>query len=94
MSEKIDVCICVGTTCYVLGASDLLTLEDYLEPSLKERIQLRGSPCLDLCRQGTGAPPFVVIDGEVHDKVSLRDLVNLIKERCRQKEEVHVGNGK
>lgn len=57
MSERIDVCVCVGTTCYVLGASDLLTVEDYLEPSLKEKITLRGSTCLDLCRQGAGSPP-------------------------------------
>ena len=94
VSEKIDICICVGTTCYVLGASDLLTLEDYLEPTLKNQITLRGSTCLDLCRQGKGEPPFVLVDGECHSKVTMQKLIGLVKERHSQKEAARAGDGK
>ena len=92
--EKIDVQICVGTTCYVLGASDLLTLESYLTPDLREKITLRGSPCLGLCRSGGPRPPFVLIDGGEHGEVTVRRLLRLIEERVQEKGGFHAGDGK
>ena len=34
--EKIKVSICTGTACFVMGASEMMLLEDELPDSLKE----------------------------------------------------------
>jgi len=76
-----------------MGASDLLTLEDYLEPQVSQKIRLRGSPCLELCGKNQGEPPFVKINDEVFPRVSLSSLIEKVKTAV-SKEDSHVGNGK
>lgn len=63
---KINVRVCLGTTCYVMGASELLGLLEGLPAELRELIEVAGSNCLNLCQQGAfGRAPFVMIDDEV-----------------------------
>ena len=57
---KINVRVCLGTTCYVMGASELLGLLEGLPAELRGRIEVAGSNCLNLCQQGAfGRAPFV-----------------------------------
>ena len=66
MSEKIKVVICTGTTCFVMGASDILLLEDSLPADLRGKVEIEGSTCLGMCRDGmNGKAPFVSVDGDV-----------------------------
>lgn len=77
--KKVLVEICVGTACYVMGASELMLIEDYLTPEQKERVEIKGTTCLDVCQHPEhGKAPFVRIDGQVYDRVDVRLLVDLI----------------
>lgn len=49
MNKKINIQICTGTSCYVMGASELLMLEDLLPESIKDNVVITGSPCFGLC---------------------------------------------
>lgn len=81
MSEKIKVKICCGTACFVMGGSDLLTLEEYLEKDAKERVEIEAVTCLDTCRQNDEEkPPFVMINDKLYNKVNLTTLLALINE--------------
>lgn len=63
--EKLLVEICVGTTCFVLGASALQPLESFLSDEIKEKVEIVGSPCLDCCKnRNDGEAPFVRIGGK------------------------------
>ena len=37
--KKIKVSICTGTACFVMGASEIMLLEEELSPELKEIVE-------------------------------------------------------
>ncbi|WP_028974265.1 (2Fe-2S) ferredoxin domain-containing protein [Spirochaeta cellobiosiphila] len=57
--------ICLGTTCYLLGAADLL--EELKELNQTQSFELKGTNCLQACklRDQYGAPPYIKIDGQI-----------------------------
>ena len=63
---KIEVKICMGTACYVMGGAELATLSEYLSPKQLEAVEIKGVPCIDSCfdRKDNKRPPFVYV-GEV-----------------------------
>ncbi|MDR1399762.1 MAG: NAD(P)H-dependent oxidoreductase subunit E [Treponema sp.] len=77
--EKIDVSICTGTSCYVMGGSELLLLEEYLTPEQRALVELKGVTCLDLCRDAQyGKAPFVKINGQPMDRASTQSVLERI----------------
>ncbi len=79
--KKIEVKICMGTTCYVMGASNLQNLTEELSPALRALVDVRGSTCLDLCKGGgLGKAPFVEINGEVLSGATLASVIKRIEE--------------
>ena len=64
--NKVNVTICMGTTCYVMGASALVGLADQLPADLKDRVAIEGAPCLDACKDDKfGQAPFVKVNDEI-----------------------------
>lgn len=62
----IELKICQGTTCYVMGAAQLATFATNLPADLRGHVRVTGCHCLGLCRDGAfGGAPYVSIDGEV-----------------------------
>lgn len=81
MAEKIKVVICAGTSCYVMGAPDILLLEDNLPESLRDRVDIEGANCLGLCRKtGAGKAPFVTVNGELISGATLPIVVRKVLE--------------
>ena len=63
--EKIKVSICTGTACFVMGASELMLLEEELSPELKDKVEVEGITCFEVCKNSScGKAPFVQINGE------------------------------
>ncbi len=80
---KIKVSICTGTTCYVMGASELLLLEEELPTKIKDLVDIEGVTCLELCKSGNNSKaPYVLIDGEVHEGATLQGVIEIIKEKA------------
>lgn len=81
MTGKIKVVICTGTTCFVMGASDILLLEDSLPADLRGKVEIEGSTCLGMCRDGmNGKAPFVSVDGEIMPNATLPAVIQKIRE--------------
>ncbi len=81
MNDKIRITICTGTACFVMGGSDLLLLEEQLPESLKERVHITASTCIDVCQEDDqGKPPFVEIDGVVMSQASIPKIVKYLNE--------------
>ncbi len=72
--NKMELEICTGTTCYLLGAADILDMVETLPESLKERIDLKGVACQDFCKSGS-KPPFVKINGIVMGEMTSERLL-------------------
>ena len=84
MSEtsKIKVEICLGTTCYVLGSFRLSTLEEQLPEELRDKVDVVGSACLDLCHaRNYGNAPFVRInDSRIVDNATIEKVIDAVRE--------------
>lgn len=64
--NTIHVRICLGTTCYVMGASNLQSLAEELPPSLRGRVDVQGAPCLGFCKdRAYGKAPYVCVGDRV-----------------------------
>jgi len=84
MSAKVQVQICVGTACHIMGAADLITIEDLLAEPLRERVEIKGVTCIGLCKDETcGKPPFVIIDGETLSEATLDKVLRRIEQRAQ-----------
>jgi NADH-quinone oxidoreductase subunit G len=67
--DTVEVCVCVGTNCYVKGSQDLLraVMQHVSAEGLNDRVAVRATFCLERCGHG----PNVAIDGEVHSGCTL-----------------------
>lgn len=62
--EKVKVEICCGTACYLLGAANLMTLEDDLPAELRGKVEIEARTCLELCeKENLGGAPYVRFNG-------------------------------
>lgn len=74
--------VCMGTACFVRGASDILTaLEKKLKVKSGEttkdgKFTIDALRCVGAC----GLAPVVIADGKVHGRVSIDDLDNILVE--------------
>ncbi|WP_047449273.1 hypothetical protein [Alistipes sp. ZOR0009] len=77
----ITVKICTGTLCYVMGGSDLWTLQDILPENLKDRVFIKGSPCLGYCtNEQPVKAPYAEVNGKVIREASVSSIIEVIKE--------------
>lgn len=80
--RKVKVKICVGTTCFVMGASELQELESFLPDDLKDKVEISGSTCLGLCKDDHyGEAPFVTVDGDVVANAEISNVIKKIREK-------------
>lgn len=80
--EKVKVEICCGTACYLLGAANLMSIEDDLPAELRGRVEVEARTCLELCeRENLGGAPYVRINGtEIMSQASPEKLLARIGE--------------
>lgn len=68
MTNKLEVRVCVGSSCHIRGGTKTLRALEalILDANLGSRVELRADLCLDNCLQA----PNVVVGGEVHGGVT------------------------
>lgn len=71
--KKIEIRICVGTLCAVMGGSDLQLIDEYLPQEWLPHLNIVGSTCIGPCKDTSKGlkPPFVAINGEVIPEASI-----------------------
>lgn len=79
---KINLKICMGTMCYVMGGAELKASVDMLPADIKRELSVSYSPCLGTCTKG-GEPPYIELDGKVIAGVSKTNLLQIIKEALK-----------
>lgn len=80
--EKVNLKICVGTMCYVMGGAELRDVIETLPQHILEHLNVSFSPCLGCCT-GQQEPPFVEINGKRIAGVSKNSLIQIVKEEVR-----------
>lgn len=75
----ITVTVCVGSSCHIKGARDLIkTFNDLLtENNLGDRVELKGSFCMERCGTGVNWQ----IDDTVYSSSTVCEAVEIFKEK-------------
>ena len=83
MCKKISVKICLGTTCFVMGASNLQELMESIPAKYGEKVEVAGVPCLGLCSTDweSSKAPYVKIDDDVLDEATAEKVIKTIDEK-------------
>lgn len=72
----VKVKVCCGTSCYIMGSSELLELDlDGLNG-----VEVEGSTCMDLCRNSEKRPPYIKIGDRVYSQVSPEKFQKIVRE--------------
>ncbi|MCT4615643.1 MAG: hypothetical protein N4A49_12295 [Marinifilaceae bacterium] len=85
MKHKLEVKICTGTFCTVMGGSELLLLESKLPESLKNKVEISGVVCTKDCEKGTNKNAPIAIVGEtVYDSLNINKLLEAINKELNK----------
>lgn len=80
--SRIDLRICMGTMCYVMGGAELKDAIDSLPEEVRKHVHITYSPCLGHCTAGQ-EPPFIELNGKIITGVSKDNLIRIVKEEVK-----------
>ena len=78
----IKIEICCGTACYLLGAANMMNIEEELPAEWRGKVAVEAKTCLELCeRENLGGAPYVRInDTEIMSQATPEKLLTRIGE--------------
>ena len=81
--EKISVKVCLGTTCFVMGGSNLQELNDIVARKYGDKVEVMGSNCLGLCSINWeySRAPYVKVDEEVVCEATVEKVLAAIEKK-------------
>ncbi|QEN03194.1 hypothetical protein EW093_00235 [Thiospirochaeta perfilievii] len=71
----IKVKVCCGTSCYIMGASELIEMD----MNKFKSVELEGTTCMNLCQDIDKRPPYIKINGKVYSEVTPKKLTELLE---------------
>ena len=73
--KKLQLEICCGTTCYMLGANRLLNIENEMPSELRGKTDVRAVACMGLCNdKDLSGAPYVKLNGQVIEKATAEKI--------------------
>ena len=75
----ITVTVCVGSSCHIKGARDVIIRFNNLlkENNLEDKVELKGTFCMERCGEGINW----MIEDELFTSFTVEDAVRVLKER-------------
>jgi NADH:ubiquinone oxidoreductase subunit E len=81
MNGQVEVSICYGTLCFVMGGSEFEIIQDQLPLNIRHLVHVKGMNCPGYCnKQENGKPPFVTINGKLMGEANLQKVISAITE--------------
>ena len=84
---KVEVKVCLGTTCFVMGGNNLQELNDMIPQKYGDKVEVAGSPCLGLCSINWeySKAPYVKVDDEVVSEATVEKVLEAIDKKLASK---------
>ncbi|MDD3743050.1 MAG: hypothetical protein PHX54_05450 [Lentimicrobiaceae bacterium] len=80
MKQMVEVSICYGTLCFVMGGSAFETMGEKLPDDLKNKVSIQGMNCPGYCNsQEYGRPPFVKVNNRLIAEANLNKVIESIR---------------
>lgn len=87
MNNEIRITVCCGTTCHLMGSSEILIYKDEIEEKYKGKVAIYGSPCLGNCKDFAAArAPFVLIGDELICQANKEKIITYLNKIFNIKE--------
>lgn len=79
--KKIEVKVCLGTTCFVMGSAQLQELMDIVPTKYGEKVHVAGHPCLGLCSINWefSKAPYVKVNNETVTEATVDKVLTEIE---------------
>ena len=83
--EKIQVKICQGTTCFVMGGDVVKSLQETLTQKYGDKIEIIPVRCLEICHEADSfsKAPYVAIDDEMIAAADVEKVVRVIESKLK-----------
>ena len=74
---KVEVKVCLGTTCFVMGGSNLQELNDIIPQKYGDKVELSAANCLGLCSINWeySKAPYVKVNEEVVSEATVEKVI-------------------
>lgn len=84
--KKIEIKVCLGTTCFVMGSSYLQELTEIVPKKYGDKVEVSSSSCLGLCSTDWeySKAPYVKVDNEVISEATVEKVLNEIDKRLNE----------
>lgn len=78
---KVSVKVCLGTTCFVKGSSNIQDLMNIVPQKYGDKVEVIGVPCLQLCSIDWQDPkaPYVKVDDEIVKDATVEKVMQVIE---------------
>ncbi len=82
---KVNVKVCLGTTCFVMGSSNLQELMDLVPKKYGDAVHVEGSPCLGLCsiEWEFSKAPYVKVNDEIIKEATVEKVIAAIDKELK-----------
>lgn len=80
---KVEVKVCLGTTCFVMGGSNLLELNDIIPEKYGNKVEVSAANCLGLCSINWeySKAPYVKVNEEVVSEATVEKVLEEINKQ-------------
>ena len=80
---KISVQVCLGTTCFVMGGSNLQELNEIIPKKYGNKVEVTGTNCLGLCSINWeySKAPYVKVDDDVIMEATVEKVLDAIEHK-------------
>ena len=87
--KKIEVKVCLGTTCFVMGGTKLQELADVITKKYGDTVEVSGSPCLGACSDNVqySKAPYVKVDDDIIAEATVEKVILKIEEKLKNNEQ-------
>ena len=82
-NEKIKVKVCLGTTCFVMGGSNLQELNEIIPKKYGDKVETEACNCLGLCsiHWEYSKAPYVKVDDDVINEATVEKVLEAIDKK-------------
>ncbi len=83
---EVNVEICMGTTCYVMGSAQLAGIAERLPEEWQGRVSVKGMRCSGACQKSDqyGRAPFVKVNDKIISEADEGKVLAAIREALAQ----------
>ncbi len=93
--KKVEVKICMGTTCFIMCNSDLQDIEYEINHEILPYVDIKGSSCLGYCKDAQfHRIPCATIDGKLIENINKNELLRQIEKAVGEKVSMEIDDGK